>query len=151
MNPSEAMMPDPFDTGLPQLPQEQVCLDGQRGVMVPGVRMAERRKGQIDGPGDQGPDGAVITQTRTRTKRPHLYRVLLLNDDYTPMEFVVLVLQRFFNKNADEATRIMLHVHQHGVGECGIYTYEIAETKVTLVMDFARKHQHPLQCVMEKK
>lgn len=115
------------------------------------VRMAERRKGRIDGPGDQGPGGSVITQTRTRTKRPHLYRVLLLNDDYTPMEFVILVLQQFFNKDADEATRIMLHVHQHGVGECGIYTYEIAETKVTLVMDFARKHQHPLQCIMEKK
>jgi ATP-dependent Clp protease adaptor protein ClpS len=112
-------------------------------------RMAERRRiGRGDG---EGTSGAVITQTRTRTKRPNMYRVLLLNDDYTPMEFVVHVLQRFFNKDADEATRIMLHVHQHGVGECGVYTYEIAETKVTLVMDFARKHQHPLQCVMEKK
>jgi ATP-dependent Clp protease adaptor protein ClpS len=113
------------------------------------LRMAERRRlGRGDG---DGTSGAVITQTRTRTKRPNMYRVLLLNDDYTPMEFVVHVLQRFFNKDADEATRIMLHVHQHGVGECGVYTYEIAETKVTLVMDFARKHQHPLQCVMEKK
>jgi ATP-dependent Clp protease adaptor protein ClpS len=114
------------------------------------ARMAERRRGPVR-PGDNGSGTAVITQTRTRTKRPHLYRVLLLNDDYTPMEFVVHVLQRFFNKDADEATRIMLHVHQHGVGECGVFTYEIAETKVTLVMDFARKHQHPLQCVMEKK
>jgi ATP-dependent Clp protease adaptor protein ClpS len=145
------MMPDPFDIGLPYLPQEQAALDGPRSVTARNARMAERRKGRSDGPGDQSPGGAVITQTRTRTKRPHLYRVLLLNDDYTPMEFVVLVLQRFFNKDADEATRIMLHVHQHGVGECGIFTYEIAETKVTLVMDFARKHQHPLQCVMEKK
>ncbi|HET7716283.1 MAG TPA: ATP-dependent Clp protease adapter ClpS [Bauldia sp.] len=93
----------------------------------------------------------VVTKTRTRTKRPSLYRVLLLNDDYTPMEFVVIVLERFFQKGREEATRIMLHVHQHGVGECGIYTYEVAETKVTQVMDFARKHQHPLQCVMEKK
>jgi ATP-dependent Clp protease adaptor protein ClpS len=93
----------------------------------------------------------VVTKTRTRTKRPSLYRVLLLNDDYTPMEFVVVVLERFFQKGREEATRIMLHVHQHGVGECGIYTYEVAETKVTQVMDFARKHQHPLQCVMEKK
>jgi ATP-dependent Clp protease adaptor protein ClpS len=93
----------------------------------------------------------VVTKPKTRTKRPSLYRVLLLNDAYTPMEFVVIVLQRFFQKGREDATRIMLHVHQHGVGECGIYTYEVAETKVTQVMDFARKHQHPLQCVMEKK
>ncbi len=93
---------------------------------------------------------AVITRTKPQTKRPSLYRVLLMNDDYTPMEFVVHVLQRFFNKNDDEAHRIMLHVHHQGVGECGVFTYEVAETKVTQVMDFARKHQHPLQCVMEK-
>jgi ATP-dependent Clp protease adapter protein ClpS len=73
------------------------------------------------------------------------------NDDYTPMEFVVHVLERFFGKDHEAATRIMLHVHHHGIGECGVYTYEVAETKVTQVMDFARKHQHPLQCVMEKK
>jgi ATP-dependent Clp protease adaptor protein ClpS len=94
---------------------------------------------------------SVVTKTRAKTKRPSLYRVLLLNDDYTPMEFVVHVLERFFQKGRDEATRIMLHVHQHGVGECGVYTFEVAETKVTQVMDFSRKHQHPLQCVMEKK
>ena len=94
---------------------------------------------------------AVITRTKTRLKRPSLYRVLLLNDDYTPMDFVIHVLERFFQKNREDATRIMLHVHNHGVGECGIYTYEVAETKVTQVMDFARQHQHPLQCVMEKK
>jgi ATP-dependent Clp protease adaptor protein ClpS len=93
----------------------------------------------------------IATRTRPKTKRPALYRVLLLNDDYTPMEFVVLVLEKFFQKGREEATHIMLHVHQHGVGECGIFTYEVAETKVTQVMDFARKHQHPLQCVMEKK
>ena len=98
-----------------------------------------------------GPGTAVITKTKTQTKKPSLYRVLLLNDDYTPMEFVVHVLERFFNKDRESATRIMLHVHHHGIGECGIYTYEVAETKVTQVMDFARKHQHPLQCVMEKK
>lgn len=98
-----------------------------------------------------GSTTVTLTRTRTRTKKPSLFRVLLLNDDYTPMEFVVLVLERFFQKNRDEATRIMLHVHHHGVGECGIFTYEVAETKVTQVMDFARKHQHPLQCVMEKK
>lgn len=100
---------------------------------------------------DQGPGTAVITKTKPQTKKPNLYRVLLLNDDYTPMEFVVLVLERFFNKDRETATRIMLHVHHHGIGECGIFTYEVAETKVTQVMDFARKHQHPLQCVMEKK
>ena len=75
----------------------------------------------------------------------------LLNDDYTPMEFVVHVLERFFNKDQEAAHRIMMHVHQHGIGECGVFTYEVAETKVTQVMDFARKHQHPLQCIMEKK
>jgi ATP-dependent Clp protease adaptor protein ClpS len=100
---------------------------------------------------DDGTGTAVITKTKPQTKRPSLYRVLLLNDDYTPMEFVVHVLERFFNKDRDAATQIMLHVHHHGIGECGVFTYEIAETKVTQVMDFARKHQHPLQCVMEKK
>lgn len=101
--------------------------------------------------GDNAPGTAVITRTKPQVKRPSLYRVLLLNDDYTPMEFVVHVLEHFFAKNREEATQIMLHVHQHGVGECGVFTYEVAETKVTQVMDFARKHQHPLQCVMEKK
>jgi ATP-dependent Clp protease adaptor protein ClpS len=98
-----------------------------------------------------GPGTAVITKTKPQVRKPSFYRVLLLNDDYTPMEFVVHVLERFFNKDREAATRIMLHVHHHGIGECGIYTYEVAETKVTQVMDFARKHQHPLQCVMEKK
>jgi ATP-dependent Clp protease adaptor protein ClpS len=101
----------------------------------------------------QGPSRgtAVITRARPKTKRPSLYRVLLLNDDYTPMEFVIDVLRRFFQKGTEDATRIMLHVHNHGVGECGIYTYEVAETKVSQVMDYARQNQHPLQCVMEKK
>lgn len=107
-----------------------------------------RKGSDQDGP---GVGTAVIPRTRTRIKRPSMYRVLLLNDDYTPMEFVVHVLERFFNKNREDATRIMLHVHQSGVGECGVFTYEVAETKVTQVMDFARRHQHPLQCVMEKK
>jgi ATP-dependent Clp protease adaptor protein ClpS len=98
-----------------------------------------------------GPTTSVITKVKPKTKRPNLYRVLILNDDYTPMEFVVHVLEKFFQKDAEAATQIMLHVHHHGIGECGVFTYEIAETKVTQVMDFARKHQHPLQCVMEKK
>src|SRR3954463_14346577 len=101
--------------------------------------------------GPSGPATSVITKVKPKTKRPNLYRVLILNDDYTPMEFVVLVLEKFFNKDLEAATKIMLHVHHHGIGECGVFTYEIAETKVTQVMDFARKHQHPLQCVMEKK
>ncbi|HWT61409.1 MULTISPECIES: ATP-dependent Clp protease adapter ClpS [Brucella/Ochrobactrum group] len=103
--------------------------------------------------GGNGPDNGtvVVTRTQPKTKKPSLYRVLLLNDDYTPMEFVIHVLQRFFQKNMDDATRIMLHVHNHGVGECGVFTYEVAETKVSQVMDFARQNQHPLQCVMEKK
>ena len=100
---------------------------------------------------DPGRGTAVITRTKTKTKKPSLYRVLILNDDYTPMEFVVHVLERFFQKDREAATRIMLHVHNHGVGECGIYTFEVAETKVSQVMDFARQNQHPLQCVMEKK
>ncbi len=105
-----------------------------------------RRGGETPGSG-----AAVITRTRTQTKRPNMYRVLLLNDDYTPMEFVIAILQAFFNKNPEEATQIMLHVHNNGVGDCGVYTYEIAETKVAQVMDHARKNQHPLQCIMEKK
>ncbi|MDE2043318.1 MAG: ATP-dependent Clp protease adapter ClpS [Alphaproteobacteria bacterium] len=92
----------------------------------------------------------VATKTRTKTKKPALYRVLMLNDDYTPMEFVVHVLQRFFRMDMDDATRVMLHVHQKGIGLCGVFSYEVAETKVTQVMDFAREHQHPLQCTLEK-
>jgi ATP-dependent Clp protease adaptor protein ClpS len=100
---------------------------------------------------DEVADGRVGTQTVTRTKKPSLYRVLLLNDDYTPMEFVVYVLERFFQKNQEEATTIMLHVHQNGVGLCGVFTYEVAETKVAQVLDLARRHEHPLQCTMEKE
>ena len=92
----------------------------------------------------------IATKTRAKTKKPSPYKVLILNDDYTPMEFVVLVLKRFFNMDIDEATRVMLHVHQKGVGVCGTFSYEVAETKVTQVMDFARKNEHPLQCTLEK-
>lgn len=107
-----------------------------------------------DGPRRDNDDESrtgLVTKTRPKTKKPSLYKVLLLNDDYTPMEFVVLVLQRFFNKGHDEATRIMLHVHQKGVGICGVYTFEVAEAKVTQVMDFSRQHDHPLKCTMEKE
>ena len=104
------------------------------------------------GGGSTGGRGtSVITRVQPKVKKPSLYRVLLINDDYTPMEFVIQVLEHFFQKDKDAATRIMLQVHNHGVGECGVYTYEVAETKVMQVMDFARENQHPLQCVMEKK
>jgi len=96
------------------------------------------------------PNTGVVTKTRPKTKKPSMYKVLMLNDDYTPMEFVVHVLERFFGKPHEEAVRIMLHVHQRGVGFCGVFTYEVAETKVNQVMDLARKHQHPLQCTIEK-
>ncbi|WP_416906824.1 MAG: ATP-dependent Clp protease adapter ClpS [Polymorphobacter sp.] len=92
----------------------------------------------------------IATRTKPKTQKPNLYKVLMLNDDYTPMEFVVLCLQRFFRMSVEDATRVMLHVHQRGVGVCGIFTYEVAETKVNQVIDFAREHQHPLQCTMEK-
>ena len=113
--------------------------------------MAERKPGDPDGEDrGSGVGSAVVTQTKPKVERPALYRVLILNDDYTPMEFVVYVLERFFNKSREDATRIMLHVHQHGVGVCGVFTYEVAETKVAQVTDMARRHQHPLQCTMEK-
>ncbi len=93
----------------------------------------------------------VVSKTSPKTKRPSLYKVLLLNDDYTPQEFVVWLLQAVFKKDAEEAVRIMLHVHQSGVGVCGVYTYEIAETKVAQVMELSRRNQHPLQCTMERE
>ena len=112
-------------------------------------RMAGKNGSRNGGDGD-GKTG-LITRTRPKTKKPNLYKVLILNDDYTPMEFVVHVIERFFNKGREDATRIMLLVHKKGVGICGVFTYEVAETKVTQVMDFSRQHQHPLQCTMEKE
>ncbi|ONF95573.1 ATP-dependent Clp protease adapter protein ClpS [Sphingomonas jeddahensis] len=112
------------------------------------IHMAERRE---DGGGEGNGTGVgIATRTRAKVKEPTPYRVLMLNDDYTPMEFVVLCLQRFFRMTAEEATRVMLHVHQKGVGVCGVFSYEVAETKVGQVMDFARANQHPLQCTLEK-
>jgi len=98
----------------------------------------------------EGTGIGVATKTRTRTKTPSPYKVLMLNDDYTPMEFVVHVLQSFFKMDVEGATRVMLQVHQHGIGICGIFPYEVAETKVSQVIDFARANQHPLQCTLEK-
>lgn len=102
------------------------------------------------GDDDGAEETGIATKTRTKPKKPSQYKVLLLNDDYTPMEFVVMVLKRFFSMDMEDATRVMLHVHQKGVGVCGVFTYEVAETKVNQVMDFAREHQHPLQCTLEK-
>ena len=112
-----------------------------------------------DGNGDSGDDHqngdgtgtGIVAKTRPKTKKPSLYKVLLLNDDYTPMEFVVHILEKIFGKNREEAVEVMLHVHRHGVGMCGLFTFEVAETKVTQVIEFARRHQHPLQCTMEKE
>ena len=98
---------------------------------------------------DEGSTGLAL-KTRVRTKKPSMYKVLMLNDDYTPMEFVVYVLQRFFTMPDAQARQIMLHVHQRGVGVCGVYTYEVAESKVNQVMDLARENEHPLQCTIEK-
>jgi ATP-dependent Clp protease adaptor protein ClpS len=106
--------------------------------------------GRTDGGGDS-PNTGVVVKARPKTRKPAMYKVLMLNDDYTPMEFVVHVLERFFQKSREEATRIMLHVHRRGVGVCGVFTYEVAETKVTQVMDLARQNQHPLQCTIEKE
>lgn len=107
--------------------------------------MADKEDGTPGTPGV-----GIATRTRAKAKKPSMYKVLLLNDDYTPMEFVVMVLQRFFNMDIEQATQVMLHVHQQGVGVCGVFSYEVAETKVNQVMDAARQNQHPLQCTLEK-
>ena len=101
--------------------------------------------------GNGTPDGVVAVETKTRTKKPPMYKVLLLNDDFTPMEFVVLVLERFFGMNNAQAFELMLTVHKKGLAVVGVFSYEIAETKVTQVMELARQQQHPLQCTMEKE
>ena len=104
------------------------------------------------GPGHPGDDGdtGLALKTRSKTKKPSMYKVLMLNDDYTPMEFVVYILENIFNKSNAQAMSIMLHVHQKGVGLCGVFTFDVAETKATQVMDLARKNEHPLQCTIEK-
>ena len=106
--------------------------------------------GERMGDDEGGNQTGIVVKSRPKTKKPSMYKVIMLNDDYTPMEFVIQVLERFFGKSREEATRIMLHVHQRGVGICGVFTYEVAETKVSQVMDAARQHQHPLQCTIEK-
>ncbi len=112
--------------------------------------IAADEDGDEGGVGDGQGQVGIATKTRAKPKKPSQYKVLMLNDDYTPMEFVVMVLKRFFRMDLEQATRVMLHVHQRGVGVCGIFPYEVAETKVNQVMDFARENQHPLQCTLEK-
>ncbi|MBB5731374.1 ATP-dependent Clp protease adaptor protein ClpS [Altererythrobacter atlanticus] len=121
---------------------------GAKAVPELPIRSAgeDDESGTSDGEGQIG----LATRTRAKPKKPSQYKVLMLNDDYTPMEFVVMVLKRFFRMDLEQATRVMLHVHQRGVGVCGIFPYEVAETKVNQVMDFARENQHPLQCTLEK-
>lgn len=104
-----------------------------------------------DEPKGPGQDTSILTKTKPKTERPPLYKVMLLNDDYTPMEFVVHVLERFFGLNHAQSFEIMLTVHKKGLAVVGVFSFEVAETKVAQVMDFARRHQHPLQCTMEKE
>ena len=99
---------------------------------------------------NSGPGPSILLESKPKLKKPSMYNVVLLNDDYTPMEFVVSVLEKYFNKKEEEATQIMLHVHKRGAGICGTYTFEVAETKCKAVIDFAKQHEHPLQCTMEK-
>ena len=100
---------------------------------------------------DKNGNGQLILDSRTKTKKPSMYKVIMLNDDYTPMEFVVHVLQKFFGRSSGEATQIMLNVHQRGVGVCGVYSFEIAESKAQKTIDYARKNDHPLQLQLEKE
>lgn len=121
-------------------------MHSQTTIDDPRIRAAQEGEGDGDGQNQVG----LATKTRAKPKKPSQFKVLMLNDDYTPMEFVVICLKRFFAMDMEQATRVMLHVHQKGVGVCGIFTYEVAETKVNQVMDFARQNQHPLQCTLEK-
>lgn len=105
---------------------------------------------QNEQPEHQHGQGLAIEAARPEVVRPPLYQVVLLNDDFTPMDFVVEVLQTFFAMNREQATQVMLHVHTRGKGVCGVYTREVAESKVTQVNEFSRQHQHPLLCTMEK-
>jgi ATP-dependent Clp protease adaptor protein ClpS len=141
---TEKSFPEAASSNIMACGQIRRYRDLERGLFGP-MRMTDK-----DGKGGDGTSTGVIVKAKPKTKKPAMYKVLMLNDDYTPMEFVVHVLERIFGKNRQDATRIMLHVHRRGVGLCGVYTYEVAETKVTQVVDYARRHQHPLQCTLEK-
>ncbi len=139
-------------TGLPpavhsRTAAQPVLAEPRTEMTGPGGDDRDRVGGGNDGRTNTG----VVVKPRAKVKKPSMYKVLMLNDDYTPMEFVVHVLERYFGKSTEEATRIMLHVHQKGVGVCGVFTFEVAETKVNQTMELARKNQHPLQCTLEKE
>ncbi len=146
---SDEPLDDPRQLGAPSL-GASIGRPSFTLATMDGRRDDGRREDGRDGNGGEGPNTGVVVKARPKTRKPAMYKVLMLNDDYTPMEFVVHVLERFFQKTREEATRIMLHVHRRGVGVCGVFTYEVAETKVTQVMDLARQNQHPLQCTIEK-
>ena len=110
--------------------------------------MSDKEPNRTD---DGDPTIGVVVKPKPKTRKPSMYKVVMLNDDYTPMEFVVHVLERFFGKNHEESVQIMLHVHQRGVGVCGVYAYDLAETKAMQVMNYARKYEHPLQVQLEKE
>ena len=124
---------------------------GAHPVLQWSPRLATFPDMMSDGPKGPGQDTTLLTKTKTKTERPPLYKVMILNDDYTPMEFVVHVLERFFGLNHAQAFEIMLTVHKKGLAVVGVFSFEVAETKVAQIMDFARRHQHPLQCTMEKE
>jgi len=113
---------------------------------MPKIKSQEYDKNNQDNRSERG----LLLESKPKTKKPSMYNVLILNDDYTPMEFVVMILEKIFNKKEEEATQIMLHVHKNGVGVCGTFTYEVAESKSKSVMDLAKKNEHPLQSTIEK-
>ena len=129
--------------------QESLIRVADRTVkkMMDKHRLSAERKDGDDG----GGQSQLVLDSNTKTRKPSMYKVLMMNDDYTPMEFVVYVLQRFFSMSSDQATAIMLNVHQRGVGVCGVYSYEVAEAKATKVMEYARQNEHPLQLQLEKE
>ncbi|WP_370638916.1 ATP-dependent Clp protease adapter ClpS [Croceicoccus sp. Ery5] len=138
------------DSPVPFEPASRLARDARRPAPVCGDEGDGNEGDDDSGTGDGAGQVGVATRTRAKPKKPSQFKVLMLNDDYTPMEFVVMVLKRYFRMDMEQATRVMLHVHQRGVGVCGVFPYEIAETKVNQVMDFARANQHPLQCTLEK-
>lgn len=141
-----------YDIFCPRVTARQRCQTYGMSKKNTGMKNLFEINAQAAGrPDDPDPDTGIAVKPKAKTKKPSMYRVLLLNDDYTPMEFVVHVLERFFGKNRQEATDIMLMVHRRGVGVCGVFTYEVAETKVSQVMEFSKQNEHPLQCAMERE
>jgi len=141
-----------MNTGMCETETKCSC-SGSKAAARAGGKMKDVERLSADKDGDDGRGGQsqLVLDSRTKTKKPSMYKVLMMNDDYTPMEFVVHVLQQFFNMSGSQATAIMLNVHRRGVGVCGVYSYEVAEAKATKVMDYARQNEHPLQLQLEKE